>query len=52
MQFLPIKGNNFYKDSSDNFHPMETFVELKTAEPKILQNCSIYYSFQVISLFM
>ena len=26
--FLPLKGNNSYKASSDNFDPMETFVEL------------------------
>ena len=26
--FLPLKGNNSYKTSSDNFDPMETFVEL------------------------
>ena len=26
--FWPLKGNNSYKISSDNFDPMETFVEL------------------------
>ena len=26
--FWPLKGNNSYKTSSDNFDPMETFVEL------------------------
>ncbi len=26
--FLPLKGNNSYKGSFDNFDSMETFVEL------------------------
>ena len=53
IDFLPLKGNNSYKGSFDNFDSMETFVELSILQGlKILQIFSIYHSFWVISQFM
>ena len=48
LDFLPLKGNNSYKGSFDNFDSMETFVELLILQ--VLRSFRFFLSIIVFEL--